>query len=71
MIARKNKKNRTAFVYDSFAGLETFVSKSFKNAKQGTRLTIRDGFDRVDLTGRQVKTLQRVLARASRIAATA
>jgi hypothetical protein len=71
MITRKNNKNRTAFVYDVSAGLETFISQSFKNAKQGNRLTIRDGDVRIDLNGRQISTLKKVLATSSRLAASA
>lgn len=71
MITRKNKKNRTAFVYDSYGNVETFISKSFKNAKQGSRLTIRDGDNRVDLNGHQINLLKKVLNKASRLASNA
>ena len=68
MITRKNKKNRTAFVYDSDGAVESFVSQTYKNARQGSRLTIRSQTDRVDLNGRQIKALKKVLSTASRLA---
>ncbi len=69
MITRKNKKNRTAFVYDSDGAVESFMSQSFKNARQGSRLTIRSQNGRIDLNGRQIKTLKRVLSTVNRLAA--
>ena len=69
MITRKNKSNRTAFVYDSYAGVEAFVSKSFRGANQRNQLTLRDGDTRIDLNGRQINTLRRVLNTATRLAA--
>ncbi len=69
MITRKNKKNRTAFVYDSDGAVESFMSQTYKNARQGSQLTIRSQNGRVDLNGRQIKSLKRVLYTANRLAA--
>lgn len=68
MIKRKNTKNRTSFVYNVSGGVETFISQSFKNAKQGNRLTVRSGNARIDLNGRQITALKKVLAASSRLA---
>jgi hypothetical protein len=68
MIIRKNNKKQTNFVYDSAAKVETFISYPFAGTKRaGTRLTIRNGETRIDLNGRQVKALRKVLATASRV----
>ena len=68
MITRKNKKNRTAFVYDSRGDFEAFVSQTFTGARQGSKLTLRTSTDRVDLSGADVRVLRNVLNRASRLA---
>jgi len=68
MTTRKNRKNRTAFVYDRRGNFEAFVSKSFRGAKQGSQLTLRYGNERVDLTGAEINVLRRVLTTASRVA---
>jgi hypothetical protein len=68
MIIRKNSKMQTNFVYNSAAKVETFISYPFAGTKRaGTRLTIRNGKTRIDLNGRQVKALRKVLATASRV----
>jgi hypothetical protein len=68
MIIRKNNKMQTNFVYNSAAKVETFISYPFAGTKRaGTRLTIRNGKTRIDLNGRQVKALRKVLATASRV----
>lgn len=68
MIIRKNNKKQTNFLYENAANLETFISYPFAGTKRaGTRLTIRNGETRIDLNGRQVKALRKVLATASRV----
>lgn len=69
MIARKNRKNRTAFVYDRFGTFEAFVSQTFNGAKQGSQLTLRNGTDRVDISGRELRVLRNVLTKANTLAA--
>jgi hypothetical protein len=69
MITRKNKKNRTAFVYDNFGDFEAFVSQTFRGAKQGSRLTLRTSNDRVDIYGSELRVLRNVLAKANVLAA--
>ncbi len=71
MITRKNKKNRTAFVYDSVGNFEAFVSQTFRGAKQGSRLTLRTDTDRVDIYGRELRILRNVLNKANTLAARA
>jgi len=71
MITRKNKKNRTAFVYDTFGNFEAFVSQTFRGAKQGSRLTLRTATDRVDISGQELRVLRNVLAKANVLAARA
>lgn len=68
MIKRKNTKNRTSFVYNVSGDVETFISQSFKNAKQGNRLTVRNGNTRIDLNGRQITALRKLLAASNRLA---
>lgn len=68
MITRKNKQNRTAFVYDRRGNFEAFVSRSYRGAKQKSQLTLRCGDERVDLTGSEINLLQKVLSTANRIA---
>lgn len=67
MIIKNNKKNRTHFVYDKYGTVETFISSPYKNAKRGTRLTVRQGSTRLDLNGRQVRTLTNVLIKAMKL----
>ena len=68
MIIRKNAKKQTNFVYDTAANVEAFISYPFAGTKRaGTRLTIRTEDARLDLNGRQVKALRKVLATASRV----
>jgi len=64
MIIKNNNKNKTHFVYDKCGQLETFISTPFKNSKRGTRLTVREGANRLDLNGREVKLLASVLNKA-------
>lgn len=61
MIIKNNKKNRTHYVYAKYGTVETFISTPHKNVRRGTKLTVRAGKTRVDLNGRQVKTLAAVL----------
>jgi len=70
MVARKNRKNRTAFVGNvTPAGLGIFYSIPLKgNTDVGQRLTLKVGRNRIDLTGSQVRAVQRVITRARRLA---
>jgi hypothetical protein len=69
MVIKTNKNNRTFFVYDKNSGVETFISTPFAGAKKATTLTIRDGDYRLDLNGRQVRTLRAVLDKAAELSA--
>jgi hypothetical protein len=62
MFVKKNRKNRTWFVgHRNPKNVEVFYSVSFKNAKRGSKLTIRVDGKRLDLNGRQVSLLKQVL----------
>ncbi len=67
MTIRKNTKNRTHFVYDRYGSVETFISTPVKKSKRKTLLTIRSGKTRLDLNGRQVLTLKRLLYKADQL----
>lgn len=62
MYTRKNTRNKTNFVGHNSAGVELYLSTPFAKAKKASRLTIRSGNTRVDLTGRQIRALREVLA---------
>jgi len=62
MYTRKNTRNKTNFVGHNTSGVELYLSTPFAKAKKASRLTIRSGEDRVDLTGRQIRALREVLA---------
>lgn len=66
MFVSKNRKNRTYFVGSRGEGNSTFnvyYSVSFPKAKRRSQLTLKVGGKRIDLTGRQVRTLKSVLRR--------
>ena len=71
MFARMNKKNKTAFVGNSTdSGLGIFYSVPQRgNTKVGQKLTIKQDGQRVDLTCSQIKSLQKVITKARRMAA--
>lgn len=70
MFARVNRQNKTAFAGNvTPSGLGIFYSQPYDGSTRGGRLTIKQFGNRVDLTLSQVKALQRVLARARRLAA--
>lgn len=62
MYTRKNTRNKTNFVGHNSTGVELYLSTPFAKAKKASRLTIRSGNTRVDLTGRQIRALREVLA---------
>ena len=62
MYTRKNTRNKTNFVGHNTSGVELYLSTPFAKAKKASRLTIRSGETRLDLTGRQIKALREVLA---------
>lgn len=64
---KHNRGNRTHFVYDKYGSVETFISTPYKKSKQATQLTVRSGKNRVDLNGRQVATLRKLLAKAAQL----
>ena len=61
MYTRKNTRNKTNFVGHNSTGVEIYLSTPFPKAKKGSRLTLRAGNARVDLTGRQINALRDVL----------
>jgi hypothetical protein len=70
MFARVNRKNKTAFAGNvTPSGLGIFYSVPFNGCRKGAKLTIKQDGTRVDLSTSQVKSLQKVLAKARRLAA--
>ena len=68
MVIKQNNKARTYFVFEGYGNVDTFISTSFKGAKQATRLTIRTKQGkRIDLNGRQVNALRAVLSKAAKL----
>jgi hypothetical protein len=66
MFIKKNRKNRTWFVgHRNPKNVEVFYSVPFKKAKRGSKLTIRVDGKRIDLDGRQVSLLKKVLVKGS------
>lgn len=55
MYTRKNARNKTNFVGSNTTGVEIYLSTPFPKAKKASRLTLRAGNARVDLTGRQIR----------------
>lgn len=45
------------------------MSQTFNGAKQGSQLTLRNGTDRVDISGRELRVLRNVLTKANTLAA--
>ena len=62
MFVKKNRKNRTWFVgHRNPKNVELFYSVPFKKAKRKSQLTIKVGRTRIDLNGRQVALLNKIL----------
>ena len=71
MFVAKNRKNRTYFVGNRGEGnpaFNVYYSVSFPKAKRKSQLTLKVGGKRIDLTGRQVRTLKSVLNKAEKLA---
>ena len=71
MFVSKNRKNRTYFVGNRGEGdpaFNVYYSVSFPRAKRRSLLTLKVGGKRVDLTGRQIRTLRSVLEKAEQLA---
>lgn len=64
MYTRKNARNKTKFVGSNNSGVEFYLSTPLAGAKKASRLTLRNGEIRLDLNGRQINALRRVLASA-------
>jgi hypothetical protein len=62
MYTRTNARNKTNFVGHNTSGVEIYLSTPVAKAKKASRLTLRAGKTRVDLTGRQIKALRDVLS---------
>jgi hypothetical protein len=62
MYTRKNARNKTNFIGHNSSGVEIYLSTPFPKAKKASRLTLRAGNARVDLSGRQIKALREVLS---------
>jgi len=62
MYTRTNARNKTNFVGHNSTGVEIYLSTPVAKAKKASRLTLRAGNARVDLTGRQINALREVLS---------
>jgi hypothetical protein len=62
MYTRKNTRNKTNFVGHNTTGVELYLSTPVAGAKKASRLTVRSGNTRIDLTGRQINALREVLS---------
>ena len=68
MFVKKNRKNRTWFIgHRNPQNVEVFYSVPFKKSKRASKLTIKLEGKRVDLNGRQVQVLKRILKRATSV----
>ena len=64
MYTRTNKKNKTKFVGHTTSGVELYLSTPVAGARKASRLTVRNGKTRIDLSGRQIRALRSVLETA-------
>lgn len=72
MYTRTNKLNKTSFVGNTTpSGLEFFYSVPFRGVKKAQQLTVRQGKNRLDLSGGQVNALLRVVRRGRKLASNA
>jgi len=62
MYTRKNIRNKTNFIGHNTTGVEIYLSTPFAKAKKASRLTLRLGKTRMDMTGRQIRALRAVLS---------
>ena len=62
-ILRNTRKKQT-FVQQKNNSINAYITTPFAGTHSATRLTIRVGDNRVDLDGRQVKTLRSVLEKS-------
>ena len=68
MFVAKNRKNRTYFVGNRGKdGLNVYYSVSLPKAKRRSMLMLKLGNKRIDLSGRQVRTLKEILSRGSKL----
>jgi hypothetical protein len=66
MFVTKNRKNRTWFVgHRNPKSVSVFYSVPFKNQKKASRLTIDVDGNRLDLNGRQISVLKRILEKGN------
>lgn len=62
MVIRKYNTNKTNFISHKTSNVEIFFSTPFPKARRASKLTLRAGNTRLDLSGRQVNALREVLA---------
>jgi len=69
MVIKKNRSDRSNFVFDKYGTTEVLMTTPVKGAHQHTLLTIRDGKNRMQLTGHQVRLLRKVIAASNDLSA--
>jgi hypothetical protein len=65
-----NPKRKQYFVQQKNESINTYITVPFAGARSGTKLTIKTGSSRIDLNGRQVKTLRSVLEKGLELSET-
>lgn len=65
MKVSENKQRRAYFVKDSCGDMTSYISTPFPKAKSRSQLTIKTNGIRIDLNGRQIRTLRNILNKAS------
>lgn len=64
MKVLKNTRKKQVFVQQKNDSINAYITVPFAGAHRATKLTIRSGETRLDLNGRQVKTLRAVLEKS-------
>lgn len=67
MKIKTNTKNSTHFIYDKYGSLEAYMFTPKFKSKRKTLLTICSGKNKIDLNGRHVNILRRVLKAAEKL----
>lgn len=63
-----NKTKRTTFAKTAVQGVRAHVVVPFASTKKGTKLVIVEGEKRIELNGRQVNALTRIINSAKKTA---
>jgi len=67
MKVLKNTRKQQVFVQQKNNNFNAYITAPIAGAHRSTKLTIRSGDTRLDLNGRQVKTLRAVLEKSRKL----